>query len=150
MYIAIDSWKLRLTKGFFYPLVYHFCSLNEHIFYKYLFKFLFISPLTSKLKVLHCSNLFMYFGLLKVWNSLPFEEKLQFCPTISFHSNSFYISSMKNQQIVVSTVEHIFSVMSNMKNLNLCLPNFSNFIALNFVCKCLYCTVKISTKRWFY
>lgn len=61
--IIIDSWKLRMliTKGLFSPLAYHLCSLNEDIFCKYLYKFVLFSPLTPKLKVLHCSNDFISF-----------------------------------------------------------------------------------------
>lgn len=51
---------MLITKGLFSPLVYHLCSLNEYIFPKYLFKFIFFSPLTSKLSFTLFKHLYVF------------------------------------------------------------------------------------------
>lgn len=140
--IIIDSWKLRMliTKGLFSPLVYHLCSLNEYIFPKYLFKFIFFSPLTSKLSFTLFRCQAACFLKRRCNSVLPFPSSVTH---LSFYQ--WKISRLLFPELSTFSVQ-----CQNRKHLKFCLLNFSNFIAINIVCKCLHFLVKMFIKWWFY
>lgn len=125
------------------PFFYHLFTISvvwmSIFFGKYLFKVVFFSPWTSKIKVSQCSNIFMSFVYSRRETPCLSKKTCNFVLEFPSRGTHFSFSQWKISRLLFPQLSTLSVQYQNMKYLNLCLLNFSNFIEINIVRKCMHC-----------